>query len=167
MATGPTSVVYNHDVVGLYERMNRFAEELARAASSSVSLTSSFDMARLSSYLDAIDRYHAWVTAQPQLDLPETSPREYALTPLAPLPTIENEDMSDVIRMLLLARDELINSQSARVGSGMIVHDTTRLTAVVAKARAFLKDYIEPTHPLDLPESSPAHPVSGPGRGGT
>lgn len=161
-----SQVVYNHDVVGIYERMNRFIEEISKAVSSNVSLTNEFDVARLRTYLDAIDRYHAWVTAQPQLDLPETSPRVYTLKDAPAEFEIENEDMDDMLRMLRVARDEITNSQSSRLGSGILSPDSRRLTASVAKARAFLDDYIVPTQPLDLPESSPAQILSGSGRTG-
>jgi len=164
--TPVAGVVYNHDVLGLYERLNRFVEEVSKAVSSNVSITNAFDVARLESYLNAIDRYHTWVKSQPQLDLPETSPRAYQLRAAPDAFEIENEDMADVIRLLVLARDEIVNSQSSRLGSGLIGPDSARLTAAVGKARAFLNDYIVPTQPLDLPESSPAESISGPGRGG-
>lgn len=166
MAQAGSLVVYNHDVVGIWDRINRFIEELSKSVSSNVSITNSFDITRLETYLNSIDRYHAWVKAQPQLDLPETSPRAYDLFPAPALPVIENEDTDDVIRMLVLARDEIVNSQSSRLGSGLIAPDSARLSAVISKARAFLVDYIIPTQPLDLPESSPAQVMSGSGRTG-
>jgi len=167
MATSVTCTVYNHDIVGLWHRFNRFIQEVSLAVSSNLSMTNAFDVARLTSYLDSIDRYHAWVLGQPQLDLPETSPRPYVLTDPQTNTDVESEDMSDMLRMLLLARDELVNSQSSRQGSGLIRPDSLRMTASVAKARAFLVDYIVPTQPLDLPESSPTDLMSGPGRTGT
>lgn len=164
MATTQPVVVYNHDVAGCYYRMNRFIEEVNLSVSSGVSLTGEFDIARLKSYLDSIDRYHAWVKQQPQLDLPETSPREIVLDAPPVATEVENDDLADVARMLTLARDELTNSQSSRLGSGLTTHDSNRLTSVVAKVRAFLLDYIVPTTPLDLPESSPRDPLAGTGR---
>jgi hypothetical protein len=168
MATAPATItVYNHDIVGCWNRFNRFLSEVALAVSANVSLTNSFDIARLKSYLDSIDRFHAWVLGQPQLDLPETSPRAYTLTDPQINIVVENEDMADMLRMLQLARDELVNSQSARLGSGFIMPDSVRLTSAVSKARAFLVDYIIPTQPLDLPESSPTDPMQPPGKTGT
>lgn len=158
--------VLNHDIVGLYDRINRFIEEAQKAASSSVSLTNQFDVDRLKTYLDAIDRYHNWVRSMPQLDLPETTPREYKLLEAPDIVDIENDDMDAVVRMLVLARDEVTNSQSARLGAGMLTPDSNRLIAIVGKARAFVNDYILPTQPLDLPESSPNAPMSGSGRTG-
>jgi hypothetical protein len=146
--------------------MNRFIEEVQKSVSSGVSFSNEFDISRLKSYLDSVDRYHAWIKAQPQLDLPETSPRAYTLPAPPPDQDVENEDLGDVLRMFSLARDEVINSQTSRLGSGILAPDSARLTAVVQKVRAFLLDYIVPTQPLDLPESSPQDPMTGSGRTG-
>lgn len=157
------SFVYNHDVRGLHTRINRFIVELLKSGSSSVSQVSSFDQARLQSYLTAVKTYHAWVVGQPQLDLPETNPREYELDENPNIEVVENESVRDVIVLLELARDELVNSQSARNASGVIGFDSTRFLSVVDKAQAFLDTYIADVTPLDLPESSPMREVTGPG----
>lgn len=158
--------VTNHDIVGLYNRMNRFLEEAYKSVSSAASEYNEFDMARSKSYLDAIDTYHDWVVAQPQLDLPETAPKEYALISPATIARVENESINDFIRIFEISRDELVNSQSARVAAGLLPFDSTRLRAITSKARLFLTTYVEPIAPLDMPESSPQAPSSGAGRGG-
>lgn len=158
--------VHNQDVVGLYNRVNRFITELQKSASGDVSSFNDFDQTRLSSYLDAIVRYHDWVVSQPHLDLPETAPRLYDLEPKPEIVDVENEDINDAVRLLIVARDELTNSQSARMAAQLTEHDSGRFTAVIQKARNFLTDYIAPTEPLDLPESSPMEPSTGPGRTG-
>src|SRR5437763_1882555 len=71
--------VYNHDVVGLYNRLNRFVCKLIGSQSSNVSMTNSFDMDRMKSYLDSIDKYHDWILGESQLDLPETKGQQYTL----------------------------------------------------------------------------------------
>ena len=167
MATSNGPQTLNHDIAGMYYRMNRFIEEAQKSVSSSVSLTNDFDITRLRSYLDSIDRFHAWVLSVPQLDLPETTPRVITLDPGPDTSVVlESDDLDDVVRMLVLARDELVHCQSSRVGSGFLTPDSQRLTAIVAKIRAFVDNYISPTTPLDLPESSPYSLVSGPGRTG-
>ena len=65
---------YNTDVYGLVRRMNRFILEMALSQSSGVSKTTSFDVGRALSYINAVRQYLAWVVAQPELDLPETGP---------------------------------------------------------------------------------------------
>lgn len=159
-----TQVVYNHDIVGIQTRLNRFITEMYNSVSNGTSQTNTFDQVRLSSYLDAIDGYHAWVLGQPHLDLPETSPRAYALEANPVIADIENEDLADVIRMLQISRDEIVNSQSARDAAGLNKFDSARLSSIVAKVRAFLTSYMTKVSPLDLPESSPQDPLSGPGK---
>ena len=157
---GPT-FVYNHDVNGIYNRLNRFIMEMIGSQSSGVSLTNSFDMVRLASYLDSIDKYHDWILAESQLDLPETKGLTYTLELAPVVPALENEDLEDVVRMMVLARREIANSQSARMGSGLpIKQDSVRLRAVTDKVRKFLTTYMTPVQPLDLPASSPLDPVS-------
>lgn len=159
--------VYNHDVVGLYKRLNRFICELIGSQSSNVSMTNSFDMARMQTYLDSIDKYHDWVLGESQLDLPETKGLQYALDLPPVVPAIENEDLADLVRLFVLTRRELTNSQSARVGSGLpIKQDSARLRAITDKARKFLDSYMTPVQPLDLPVSSPMDaPTPAPDRG--
>lgn len=158
--------VYNHDVAGIQRRINRFIIEMIKSVSNSNSLMNEFDQVRLQTYLDAIRGYVSWVTSQPALDLPETSPRAYILDPNPAWELTENESVVDVVRMLELSRDEVINSQSARMSAGLNKFDTARLLAVVDKIDAFLKNYIKLITPLDLPESSPMRVMSGPGKVG-
>ena len=160
------NVVYNHDVAGFYRRVNRFIEELVKAQSSGGSQILDADIARLDSYLQSIVTYRDWVVAQPQLDLPETHPRAYPLDDVPAIPELENESIMDLIRLFVLQRDELVNSQSARLGSGLIGFDDVRLMALVQKGQSFLTNYVKTTTPLDLPESSPSASMTGPGRGG-
>ena len=165
-AADASRVVYNHDVAGLHRRMNRFIGEMAACASTNLSQMSEYDQERLTTYLNAIRTYTNWVVAQPQLDLPETSPRVYALEPDAVIPLVENEAIVDIIRMMELARDETVNGQSARMSSGLIRFDVLRLGAVINKVEAFLTTYVSIVTPLDLPESSPSRPVTAPGKTG-
>lgn len=158
--------VNNSDVVGLYNRIQRFIEELYKSVSSQTSQVNEFDQARLATYLNAVDTYHNWVIGQPHLDLPETSPKVYVLEDAVEVEDTENENVNDLIRMLILARDELINSQSARDPSQLNEFDSARLRSLIEKARQFLQTYIQVATPLDLPESSPQEPSSGSGRTG-
>lgn len=162
----PGVKVYNHDIAGLYNRLNRFMEEIYKSVSSSGSQMNTFDQDRLAKYLAAITAYMGWIVSQPQLDLPETHPREIMLKAGPVITDVENESVNDVLRMICIARDELVNSQSARVPAGLIKFDSSRLTAMVTKVEAFLKTYIQIIDPLDLPESSPAVGMSGSGKVG-
>ena len=164
--TPVTGVVYNDDVDGLQRRINRFITELANSASAGVSLTSTFDQGRLQSYLNALITYHDWIMAQPQLDLVETNDKKIILEADPVVQDVENEDVDDVINLLVRARDELINSQSARMPSGLVSFDSARFMALVTKAGNFLTAYIQTTTPIDLPQSSPQDPVQDTGKRG-
>jgi hypothetical protein len=160
------ATVLNQDVAGLHPRINRFLVEIHKSASSNISEMSAYDQNRVKTYLDAIDSYHAWVIGQPELDLPETSPRERGLEPDPELANVENENCNDLIRMMTTLRDEMTNGQSARRPSGLVSFDSTRLTACVAKCRSFMDAYVATVTPLDMPESSPMEAVSGKGKTG-
>lgn len=147
--------VYNHDLVGIWNRVNRFTVELVNSVSANTSQVNTFDLDRLKSYLNNIRKYLSWITSQPLLDLPETTPRLYILEAPAAVPEMDNEEVADIVRMFELARDEVVNSQSARQGSGMVPFDVRRITAVIDKTEAFLSTYVEVVTPIDLPESSP------------
>lgn len=156
--------VYNHDIAGLHRRINRFVVELAMSQSNGVSQVIEHDQARLQTYLDALKTYKAWVQAVPMLDLPETHPTQYMLEADPVLPEVENESVADVMRLFILMREELLNSQSARLASTLTKHDDTRLSAIIEKAQNFLTNYIQVTTPLDLPESSPDEAMAPAGK---
>jgi hypothetical protein len=158
--------VYNHDVAGLHARLNRFLTELALSQSNGSSQVLEHDQSRLQSYIAAIRSYMGWVEAQPTLDLPETHPTTYPLDPDPAIPEIENESIRDVLRMITLAREELVNGQSARMASNFVKFDSARVRAVVDKVENFLTAYIQTTTPLDFPESSPMDAIAPSGRVG-
>lgn len=166
MADTTGTQIYNHDIVGLVSRIQRFMEELAKSSSSGVSLMNSFDQTRLASYLSAITTYQAWVMANPQVDFPETNRMLWDVKPLVGVLSVENESIQDLLRMLHLCCVELLNCQSARVPSGLISFDAARLTSYITKASNFLTSYIQKADPLDLPESSPEVPMTAAGKTG-
>lgn len=157
---------YNHDIVGIYNRINRFIKEAIHQTSSNLSEMNQFDIARMKSYLSAIRGYLGHVQADPELDLPETSPRTYELREAPAVPDLENESLNDICRLLELMRDEMVNSQSARRPAKFVSFDETRMTQVLDKCDRFMADYVETVTPLDLPESSPRATMTGPGRTG-
>lgn len=154
------AIVYNTDIAGLHARINRFITEHNKSVSANVSQVNTFDQARWLSYLNALRTYHAWMTSQPQLDLPETAPNPVTLEPNPEVTDVENESVNDLLRMLVALREETVNSQSARNPVGMIGHDTNRFLAQIEKVEKFIVDYVSKVSPLDLPESSPAAPMN-------
>lgn len=162
---GKQGYVYNHDVLGIVRRVNRFIAELLKSASGGVSYLNSHDVARLRSYLAASTAYLTWVKSQPQLDLPETHPQQYEVPEAPTAVDLENDDITDIVNLWTKMRDELVNSQSARLPSSLVHHDVVRVEAILEKIVQFLA-YVEQTSPLDLPESSPRAEMHPGGRTG-
>ncbi len=160
------ATVLNHDIAGLCRRINRFIVELHKSVSSGVHEVSEFDQERLAHYLSAVRAYRDWLVGQPHLDLPETHPRPIEIGPDPDVSAVENESVRDVINLMELCREELVNSQSARYPAGLIIFDDRRAMAVVEKCQKFLDEYIKKVQPIDMPESSPSRPMSGPGATG-
>lgn len=161
----PTGV-FNLDVCYVNDKLCRYAYEVVKSVSSSLAATTPFDIQRMYNYLDDIDTAIAYVTAQPQLDLPESHPTLHAIEKFPEIPNMESDEMDHVARLLKSARTELVNSQSARMGAGFLPFDAARVTALVSKTRQWLTDYVSKRTPMELPESSPQQAMTGPGRGG-
>ena len=158
--------INNQDIAGLCRRILLFWAEMRTANSANGHDMLEADKVRLSSYMDAIERYLNWVADVPQLDLPETGgKRKYnpGDTPGVDEQEIENEDMRDVLNQFAICHDELVNCQSARQPTGVSTHDEKRLRSYILKGRNFLANYINETEPLDLPESTPGFPEAGTG----
>lgn len=166
MAQNSSEYVLNHDVAGLIARLNRFREELYKSVSSGIGGMNSFDQARLVQYLTAARTFIAWVVSQPQLDLPESHPKQWILENDPVIENVENEDVNMLLNLLGLAVEELKNSQSGRLPAGLLGFDESRVQALLTKADNFLTNYIQIATPLDLPESSPQEVLSGPGKKG-
>lgn len=155
--------IYNHDIANLIKRLRRFKVEIVKSVSSGISEMGEHDLLRLNSYLDCAKSFKKWMVEEPILDLPETSPMEIVLEEMPVLSEIENDDLSLVHTMMNLIESELLNSQSARRSTGLISHDAIRFDTYITKIENFIDGFIVPVSPLDLPESSPSTPMSGPG----
>ena len=158
--------VYNLDVTYCNDKLCRYTYEVIKSVSANLSATITFDAARTLSYFSDMDAAIAYVVSQPQLDLPESHPTMHAIEPFPEIPNMESDEMDHIVRLLKAARTELVNSQSSRMGAGLLPFDAFRVTALVAKARQFMVDYVAKRLPMDLPESSPQQPMTGAGRGG-
>ncbi|MCC0042766.1 MAG: hypothetical protein H6880_11375 [Rhodobiaceae bacterium] len=156
--------VYNLDVTYLADKIARYAGEVQMSVSSNVAFVNEFDMGRLQAYLDDIDAAIAYVTAQPQLDLPESHPMMNAIQPFPAMRDMESDEWDHVIRLMRSGYIELVNSQSSRLGAGLMPFDARRVSALVAKTRAWLNDYVSKRSPMDLPETSPQQSMSPAGK---
>lgn len=161
------AVIYNHDVGGVISRLDRIQVEVQKCVSSTVSEYNQFDIVRLRTFTANLRGFIAWVDDEPQLDLPESHPREIQLPSEPEINQTENEEVNMLASLISLARYEMVNSQSSRKPCGLVSFDRIRFLAVVTKIENFLDNYIVPLTPLDLPESSPQAEMVAPGRTGT
>lgn len=157
---------YNYQIAGLIRRLRRFRFETVKAASSGLAHVNEHDLRRAGQYLDAAESYLNWITSQPQLDLPESSPRLIELGEMEELDMPENESLVDMMVMYELMEKEIGDSQSSRLGDSIISWDESRLRAMIEKMRLFLSDYVQNVLPMDLPESAPMRDQTGHGRQG-
>ena len=156
-------LVYNDNVAGLWDRLNRFIVELVRSTSSNITEFADADVKRLKSYLNELTGYIDWIVSAPAMDYPETHPKGRTLLEPPLVPAISNPMVNDALFLLQRLRGELVSSESARRASGLTGFDEARARAVIARTESFLEDYVAKFTPLDLPESSPKAPMTGPG----
>lgn len=157
--------VLNQDVAGLAERVDEVVYEVAKSQSANLTDMRPFDRIRISEYNAMLNSYAAWVVDAPDIDLPETHPREYPIKYISEGvdADVENKALRDLIRMYRAVITELTNSQSARAANGLTVHDKRRFDLVMEKISKFLNDYVDSTQPIDMPESAPSSEGVGPG----
>jgi hypothetical protein len=150
--------VLNQDVAGLAERVDEVVYEIARSQSANLTDMRPFDRTRITEYNLMLNRYAAWVTDAPDIDLPETHPRDYPIKYISEDvdADVENKALRDLIRYYRAIITELTNSQSARAANGLTVHDKRRFDLVMEKVDKFLNDYVDNTQPIDMPESAPS-----------
>jgi len=160
------SGIYNLDCTYLADKIARYAGEVQMSVSSNVAFVNEFDMARLQQYLTDIDKAVTYINDQPQLDLPESHPMVHAIQPFPVMRDMESDEWDHVVRLLRAGYIELVNSQSARLGAGLMPFDSRRVTALVAKTRQWLNDYVVERSPMDLPETSPQQAMSPAGKAG-
>jgi hypothetical protein len=153
--------VNNEDVVGIYDRMNRYVLEMMKCASSNVAQWLPADEERCASYTSAIREYIAWTVSQPQLDNPENHPeffnvevqvekdQKHWLNGKDPI-QVENDSMRTVLRILIGARDNLIKSASSKMSSGLIIFDEARFLKNIDKLDALMANYIKTSLPIDF-----------------
>lgn len=150
--------VLNQDVAGLVERTDEVIFEIAKSQSANLTDMRGFDRTRIDEYNAMLNRYAAWITGAPDVDLPETHPREYDVKYISESvdADVENKALRDLIRYYRAIITEMSNSQSARAANGLTTHDKRRFDLVMTKIQNFLTDYVDETQPVDMPESAPS-----------
>lgn len=153
--------VLSQDVAFLVKRARVLRESMTKAVSNNSNYISPADRLRIDAYLKALKDFKAWIIAQPFMDLPQTSPREYDLGEGTPVPELENLDAMVVLELVKTMEDEIALSQSARMPTNMIDQDSVRFDENIKRVEQFLSQYVDANSPLDRPDSAYANPVVG------
>ena len=156
----------NADIAHLWRILNRIIFECQHSQSAGVTYTIDADLARLSKNLDDLRVRIENVKERGIPDNPETQPLAIALSNDPPDIDFENDDLRSVVADLYILRDELVGSQSSRVGGGLISPDYIRAVAMYDRVMLTFAKFIPATDPKDNPESTPSVAQVGAGRTG-
>lgn len=157
-------VINNMDVAMLVHKFRRARMEVVKSVSSNSNTLREADKTRFLAYLADIKQAIAHFNGQPELDLPEWTPADISVGEPEQVPPPENEALLHMSNILEAAEVEIVHSQSARQGAGLISHDAGRVSALMDKLEDFINGYMSNQLPLDYPESSPLRDSTGAGR---
>lgn len=152
------ATTYNMDILSLHRKHVRIKIECEKCQSANFTDIKEFDLNRMKAHLADLREKLSQIVAQPEVDLPEYSPVPLVLEDIGVPEDIENEMIADYLNYLVAMDYELINSQSGRQSTSLIVHDLNRYNAMLAKLADQIA-YSEKVKPIDRPESSPKAPM--------
>lgn len=156
----------NADISHLYRRINRLIYEMQHAQSAGVTFTIAADHARITKALADLKVHIDTVRDMGIPDQPETQPEAIQLDGGPDEVNLENDDFKAVVDQLYITRDELVGSQSSRLGGGFIPPDHVRADAQLTRINTLFAKFIPATDPKDNPESTPSVAQVGSGRTG-
>lgn len=153
----------NADISQLVRRCERVIREMQHAQSASVTMTIEADRLRIEKYIKDINTQLDTVNEMGIPDVPETMPEVIQLDPPPDVKKVTNDDFYSVIDQFYILRDELVNSQSSRLGGGLLPPDYGRGKAIMTRIATLFSQFIPAVDPGDYPESTPNVAVVGPG----
>ena len=157
----------NHDVAGLVRRLDRALVEVTKSASSTISGTLPADNIRLKAYIAQIRSYRGWMSGEPFMDTPATTPLYIEVPCFGQVLAMDNDSAWDVAQLIDTAILELQSADSGRISNGFPVkEDGARLDATVTRIEKLLLLHMEKVEPIDYPESSPRFASTGQGNTG-
>lgn len=156
----------NTDIAQLVRRCERVIVEMQHAQSASVTMTIEADRLRIEKYIRDVQTQLDTVNAMGIPDVPETMPEIINLSPQPDDIKVTNDDFYSVIQQWYVLRDELVNSQSSRLGGGLLAPDYKRAKDLMTRIETLFSRFIPAIDPGDYPESTPNVAVVGPGHRG-
>lgn len=160
------ATVYNQDIACMCRLIARMRHEIAHCVSASLTEMNSHDQVRCQSHVAKLKSYKAWANSEPEPDWPETHPFKREIPEPVEYPDVENDDCVVLMDHLKILDNELVNSQSARRGSGLAAPDASRFDSTVARYERYMTEVIANNNPVDFPESAPMNSMVAPGRTG-
>jgi len=158
-------VTCNTDIYNLVNRINRIIFEMQHSQSAGVTNTIPSDQRRITKYLSDLRTQVNGTNERGIPDYSKTHPEQIALKDL-PEKEIENDDNKGVIDSLYIMRDELVGSQSSRLGGGLLPFDYDKAVEALNRLDHMFGLFIPAISPVDNPESVPSVPLTGHGMQG-
>ena len=156
----------NVDIANLWRILNRLIFEAQHSQSAGVTFTIEADLKRLGKNLSDLRMRLDNVKERGIPDNPETQPATITLLNDPPDVDFENDDLKSVVQDAYVMRDELVGSQSSRLGGGLIPQDLERAYAMHDRIMLTFGKFVPSTDPKDNPESTPSVAMVGAGRTG-
>ena len=157
----------NLDIHAMSLEIDKIIYELNRSQSAGVTAWSQHDLTRLAAYQADLKARHDWMISQPgsPMDAPATHPHTMAVHVFTDgeLAAMDNTDINVLIQHYAVMKIELVKSQSSRLMSGLLSHDSRRWTEIWNRINAYIAQVISPSSPRDMPESTPAFEPVQPG----
>ena len=149
----------NMDVVGIVERIDRYAYDICKFESATQNQITEYDMARIQQYNAALRTYVATLNDANKMDLPHSFPAMYDIRYLCEdggidIDEIKNKAIRDIVRLYVNCWVQWSRSESADASNGFHPADYTRFLLIMDRIDYYIQSYIEQALPLDLPESS-------------
>lgn len=157
----------NHDIAGLVRRMDRALVEVTKSQSTAISGTLPFDNVRLKAYIASARSYRTWMSGEPFMDAPATTPLYIEVPCYGQVVPMDNDSAWDVAQLLDTAILELQSADSGRISNGFPVKDDgVRFDRTIERIEKLLLNFMEKVEPVDYPESSPRAASTGQGNTG-
>jgi len=152
---GKQGITLNSDIANLVRRVDRTIAELQHSQSANVTFLTDKDRLRFDRKTQDINTQLDTVHNMGIPDVPESMPDEIVLREPPPELDITNDDLLSVIMQYYVLRDEMTNSQSSRLGGGLINFDYERAKALMVRIETIGSKFTLAVDPVDNPETTP------------
>jgi hypothetical protein len=140
---------------------------VTKSQSSTISGTLPFDATRLKTYIASARSYRSWMSAEPFMDCPATTPLFIQVPCFGEVLPMDNDSAADVAQLLDTAILELQSADSGRVSNGFAIkEDGVRFDNTILRVERLLTGFMSTIEPVDYPESSPRATSTGQGNTG-